>query len=104
MPESRAESYAAIVSKLKHLASLSQHDLGEHAPFTRSDAPICSACDREPTGSSRRCACHGARERVIAALGRRQGTRVPLPESYALGYSSSRVRLSCAFTKYPRSF
>lgn len=38
LPARRAEAYAAILSKLKHLAALGQHDLGAPEPFTRAEA------------------------------------------------------------------
>lgn len=38
LPTRRAEAYAAILSKLKHLAALGQHDLGASEPFTRAEA------------------------------------------------------------------
>lgn len=34
----RADAYGTILSKVKHVASLGQHDLGESTPFTRAEA------------------------------------------------------------------
>jgi hypothetical protein len=38
VPGKRAEAYAAILSKLKHVAALGLHDLGTAEPFTRAEA------------------------------------------------------------------
>ena len=38
LPAKRAEAYAAILSRVKHVAALSQHDLGATEPFTRAEA------------------------------------------------------------------